>query len=247
SPMTFGGTNTWILSEPGAPACVVVDPGPEEQTHLEAILAACEEDNLTIAAVVLTHGHLDHSEGAAHLARLASAPLCSREADTLPNGSFSVADDGPQLEVISIPGHSSDSVAFCFSADCSIVSGDIVFLHSTTVICWPDGGLAEYLDSLKSLRRKVVAGGYKKLLTAHGAPIEDPIGIIDRTEAHRIKRLSHVRDAIERSDSIDLDDILEEVYTDIDMRLSPAARLSIQAQLHYLIDIHDPSVRARQL
>lgn len=247
SPMTFVGTNTWILSEPDTRDCVVIDPGPEDQNHLEAILAACEKDNLEIVAVALTHGHLDHSEGAPHLARLASVPLCSREGGTLPDGRFLASDDGPKLDVVSIPGHSSDSVAFCFPADRSIVSGDIVFLQSTTVICWPDGSLAEYLDSLKLLRQMVIEGGYEKLLSAHGAPIENPVAIIDRTETHRIERLSHVKKAIERSDSIDLEDILEEVYADIDMRLSPAARLSVQAQLHYLIDLHDPCVRARRI
>ena len=243
SPMTYSGTNTWILSEPGDRQCVIVDPGPEDQRHLEAIVAACEEDGLVIAAVVLTHGHLDHSEGAPHLARLASVPLCSREGGTLPDGPLSVCSGGPSLDVLSIPGHSSDSVAFCFPADASIVSGDIVFLQSPSVICWPDSGLAEYLDSLKRLRQAVVDGGFRKLLSAHGAPIDDPLAVIDGTEAHRFDRLSHVRDAIGRSASINLEDILAEVYTDIDTRLNPAARLSVQAQLHYLIDIPDPCVR----
>lgn len=234
SPLTYVGTNTWILSEPGQPGCVVVDPGPALESHLDAVLAAVDEDGLTVALVALTHDHADHAEGAQAFADAVGAPLVGRRAGTLPDGPLRVEGPAPRLEVVSLPGHSSDSVGFAFPADESVVTGDFIFLQSSTLICWPDGSLSEYLDSLDVLLRVVREQGAKTLLTAHGLPIEDPPAIIERQAAHRRRRLERVKAVVEGGAGLDLDRIMEGVYRDIDARLNPAARRNVQAQLAYL-------------
>ena len=74
SPLTYLGTNTWILADPGSPACVVVDPGPDSAPHLRAVQRACAEDGHEVAAVLLTHDHADHAEGAERFAAMTGAP-----------------------------------------------------------------------------------------------------------------------------------------------------------------------------
>lgn len=234
SPLTYVGTNTWILSEPGCSGCVVVDPGPAIDNHLDAVRAAVDEDGLRVALVALTHDHADHAEGAQAFAEAVGAPLVGRREGTLPDGALGFEGPGPRLEVVSLPGHSSDSVGFLFPEDESVVTGDFVFLQSSTLICWPDGSLADYLDSLDRLYRIVRERGARTLLTAHGLPIVEPLLVIERQKAHRLRRLERVKTVIEEGAGRDLDRIMACVYKDIDARLNPAARRNIQAQLAYL-------------
>lgn len=234
SPLTYLGTNTWVLADPGAPACVVVDPGPDSAPHLRAVLRACAEDGYEVAAVLLTHDHADHAEGAGRFAALAGAPVLSRKGGTLPDGPLDLGPGAPRLEVIPLPGHASDLVGFLVPADSSIVTGDMLFRQSSTLICWPDGSLAEYLESLERLRAAVEARGIARLLTAHGPLIDDPLAAIDRAYLHRLERLERVRAAAMSGTGADVEGIIEAVYQDVDARLDPAARINIHAQLEYL-------------
>ncbi|MEG0991309.1 MAG: MBL fold metallo-hydrolase [Gordonibacter sp.] len=234
SPLTYWGTNTWILSEPGLSDCVVVDPGPLERDHLDAVYAACQADGLRVAAVVLTHDHVDHAEGAEAFASRVGVPVVGRRAGTLPDGPLVFGARGLCLEVVSLPGHSRDSVGLVFPKDESVVTGDFIFRQSSTLICWPDGDLAQYLEGLGFLRDLVRTRGIRRLLTAHGLPIDDPVGAVDRQTAHRRARLEQVRAVIDGGVGCDVDRILEGVYDDVDKRLSPAARVNVQAQLAYL-------------
>lgn len=234
SPLTYLGTNTWVLADPGAPACVVVDPGPDSAPHLRGVLRACAEDGCEVAAVLLTHDHADHAEGAERFAALAGAPVLSRKGGTLPDGPLDLGPGAPRLEVIPLPGHASDLVGFLVPADFSIVTGDMLFRQSSTLICWPDGSLAEYLESLERLRAVVEAHGIARLLTAHGPLIDDPLAAIDRARLHRLERLERVRVAAMSGAGADVEGIIEAVYQDVDARLDPAARINIHAQLEYL-------------
>ena len=215
SPLTYLGTNTWILADPGSPACVVVDPGPDSAPHLRAVQRACAEDGHEVAAVLLTHDHADHAEGAERFAAMTGAPVLSRRSGTLP--------DGP-----------SDLVGFLMPSDASVMTGDMLFKQSSTLICWPDGSLAAYLESLERLRATVVERNVARLLTAHGPLIDHPLEAIDRVYRHRLDRLERVRAASEAGAGLDVDRIIEAVYQDVDARLDPAARINIQAQLEYL-------------
>ena len=234
SPLTYLGTNTWVLADPGSPACVVVDPGPDSAPHLRAVQRACAEDGREVAAVLVTHDHADHAEGAERFAAMTGAPVLSRKGGTLPDGPLDLGADAPRLEVIPLPGHASDLVGFLVPADASIVTGDMLFRQSSTLICWPDGSLAEYLDSLERLRAAVEAHGVARLLTAHGPLIDDPLAAIDRARRHRLDRLERVRAAAAAGAGSDVERIIEAVYQDVDARLDPAARINIQAQLEYL-------------
>lgn len=234
SPLTYLGTNTWVLADPGSPACVVVDPGPDSAPHLRAVQRACAEDGREVAAVLVTHDHADHAEGAERFAAMTGAPVLSRKGGTLPDGPLDLGADAPRLEVIPLPGHASDLVGFLVPADASIVTGDMLFRQSSTLICWPDGSLAEYLDSLERLRAAVEAHGVARLLTAHGPLIDDPLDAIARARRHRLDRLERVRAAAEAGAGSDVERIIEAVYQDVDVRLDPAARINIQAQLEYL-------------
>ncbi|RDB68641.1 MBL fold metallo-hydrolase [Eggerthella sinensis] len=234
SPLTYLGTNTWVLAEPDAAACVVVDPGPDSTAHLRAVQHACAEDGREVAAILLTHDHADHAEGAERFSAWTGAPVLSRKDGTLPDGPLALGQGAPQLEVVLLPGHASDLVGFLYPADASVITGDMLFRQSSTLICWPDGSLADYFASLERLRAVVEERGVARLLTAHGPLIDDPLGAIDRAYRHRLERLEHVRAAVEGGAGRDLDRIIDAVYRDVDARLDPAARINIRSQLDYL-------------
>lgn len=234
SPLTYLGTNTWVLADPGSPACVVVDPGPDSLPHLRAVQRACIDDGREVAAILVTHDHVDHAEGAERFAAMTGAPVLSRKNGMLPDGPLDLGPGTPRLGVIPLPGHASDLVGFLVPADASIVTGDMLFRQSSTLICWPDGSLEDYLDSLERLRATVEARNVARLLTAHGPLIDDPLDAIDRARRHRLDRLERVRAAAMSCAGSDVDRIIESVYRDVDVRLDPAARINIQAQLEYL-------------
>jgi len=145
--MTLDGTNTWILREPGATQSVVVDPGPGDEAHLQAVLAAAG----SVGLVLFTHRHFDHTEALGRFAELTGAPARStdpeftRGAEPLVDGETIVVD-GLEIEVIATPGHTTDSTCFRLVADDSLLSGDTILGRGTTVIAHPDGVLGPYLD-----------------------------------------------------------------------------------------------------
>ena len=166
-PMTLDGTNTWVLQEPGASACVVVDPGPIEDGHLERLTAELGD----VALVLLTHHHFDHAEVAAEFARRKGCPvravspaLCV-DADPLADGEEIVVD-GLSLRVLTTPGHTADSVSFVLPADDALLTGDMVLGRGTTVVAHPDGQLGPYFDSIERMRALAAAGDVAALWPA---------------------------------------------------------------------------------
>jgi glyoxylase-like metal-dependent hydrolase (beta-lactamase superfamily II) len=235
--MTLEGTNTWILSEVGGQTCVVVDPGPAVHGHLDAVLHQCEELGATIGAIVLTHDHADHAEGAARLSEVTGAPVLGRRDGTLDEGDLAtLGQSGPQLRIVRLPGHTSDSVGIVFAADHAIATGDLIFDRGSAMIDWPDGSLADYFDTLDQLRSLVVEHGVIRLLPGHGGAIDDPLDQIARYESHRRQRLEQVRTALAGATGGDVDAVLQAVYGDVDAGLRTAARWTVQAQLQYLTD-----------
>ncbi|MEF9841238.1 MAG: MBL fold metallo-hydrolase [Raoultibacter sp.] len=236
SPMTFSGTNTWIISEPGHSVCAVVDPGPESAVHLERILAACKRSGVTIGAILITHEHIDHDESAPHLSRLTHAPIYSRNKGNLAEGKLRIPGEGPLLHIVSLPGHSSDSVGILVRDDAVLLTGDMLFCPGPTVICAPDGVLADYFESLNRLKSLVVDCGIKRFLPAHGPVIDDPLAQIQRAQAHRRQRLDQIRHALTNGVAADSASVVAAVYADIDPSLRSAALCSVRAQLQYLAD-----------
>jgi glyoxylase-like metal-dependent hydrolase (beta-lactamase superfamily II) len=230
-PMTLDGTNTYVLREPGEAAAVVVDPGPLDEAHLRRVA----EDG-PVALIVLTHGHVDHSEGAARLRDITGAPVLARDA-ALCLGIDAPLDAGRRcvagLDWLTVltPGHSRDSVCLLLEGERALLTGDTVLGRGTTVVAHPDGRLADYLDSLHRLRD--LAGGLDRLLPGHGPVLADPVTVVEFYLAHRRERLDQVRAAVAAGDA-DAAAVVRRVYADVDPVLWPAAELSVKAQLDYL-------------
>jgi glyoxylase-like metal-dependent hydrolase (beta-lactamase superfamily II) len=237
SPLTLDGTNTWIIAEPASPAVVVVDPGPEDEAHLRrAHDAACAGDR-RVALIVLTHGHPDHSAGAARFAAMARAPVLALDPAHRLGGEGLAAGDvltaaGCELRVVGTPGHSADSVSLLLEADGALLTGDTVLGRGTTVI-GPDGALADYLRTLDELRALADSPGLRVLLPGHGPVLDDPAGVLDYYIAHRHERLDQIRAALAAGVRTPAD-IVAVVYGDTDPAVRGAAEWSVRAQLDYL-------------
>ena len=236
-PMTLDGTNTWILREPGGTRSIVIDPGPEDAGHLGRV----GDEAGSVAVVLLTHGHVDHSEGARTFAERVHAPVRAldpqhRWGDEGLGGGDVVAADGLEVRVVATPGHSADSLCFHLPADDAILTGDTVLGRGTTVVAHPDGRLVDYLDSLQRLRGMADAG-LRTLLPGHGPVLADAAGVLDFYLAHRQERLEQVRAAL-AAGATSPRDVVETVYADVDRAVWPAAELSVKAQIDYLRD-HD--------
>ena len=228
-PMTLEGTNSWVLRAPDAEQCVVVDPGPLDEGHLAA-LAACGP----VAVVLLTHGHADHSEGAARFAELVGAKVRALDpAHRLGDEGLGEGDvveaAGLELRVLATPGHTSDSLSFVLeegAGPAAVLTGDTVLGRGTTVVAHPDGVLADYLTSLRRLREL----GDRLVLPGHGPELPSAGEAAERYLAHREQRLDQVRAAV--ADGCTTPQaVVERVYADVDRALWPAAELSVRAQL----------------
>jgi glyoxylase-like metal-dependent hydrolase (beta-lactamase superfamily II) len=238
--MTLDGTNTWVLREPGASRSVVVDPGPDIPAHLDAVAAQAGD----VAVVLLTHGHLDHSEAARSFAERmgcgvrALDPRQRLGSEGLAGGDV-VEVDGLELHVVATPGHTSDSLSFVVPADGAVLTGDTVLGRGTTVVAHPDGQLGAYLDSLHRLHDLVDVQGLGSVWPGHGPVLPDALGVLDGYLAHRAQRLEQVREALRGLDGgVDPDElprrVVEVVYADVDPVLWGAAELSVRAQIEFL-------------
>jgi glyoxylase-like metal-dependent hydrolase (beta-lactamase superfamily II) len=235
SPMTLEGTNTWILRAPGEDACVVVDPGEDDEEHLGRAAA-----HGPVALVLLTHRHPDHAGGARRFAELSGAPVRALD-PSLVLGSEALADGdvvsaaGVELRVVATPGHTSDSLSFLLDgpdAAPAVLTGDTILGRGTTVIAHPDGALGPYLDSLRRLAG--LAPG-TTVLPGHGPELPDAPAVADAYLAHREQRLDQVRSALaELGPTASARQVVELVYADVDRALWPAAELSVRAQLDHL-------------
>ncbi|MCC3769276.1 MBL fold metallo-hydrolase [Streptomyces sp. UNOC14_S4] len=238
SAMTLDGTNTWILAEPDSELAVVVDPGPLDEAHLAAVVRAAEAAGKRVALTLLTHGHPDHSEGAARFAELTGTHVRALDpALRLGGEGLGVGDvittGGLELHVVPAPGHTADSLVFHLPADRAVLTGDTVLGRGTTVVAHPEGRLGDYLDSLRRLRQLTVDEGVQTVLPGHGPVLDDARGVIDYYLVHRAKRLAQVETAVESGHRTP-EEVVAHVYADVDRSLWPAAELSVRAQLEYL-------------
>jgi glyoxylase-like metal-dependent hydrolase (beta-lactamase superfamily II) len=237
SPMTLDGTNTWIIAEPGSPTAVVVDPGPDDEGHLRRVLGLACAGERRVAQIVLTHGHPDHSAGAARFAELSGGPVGALDpAFRLGSEGFGpgtvLTSGGCELRVVATPGHTADSLSLLLTADGGLLTGDTVLGRGTTVIAG-DGSLGDYLRTLDELRALSDKAGLRLLLPGHGPLLADPAGVLDYYIAHRRERLDQVRAALATGARTPAE-IVALVYADVDRALWPAAEQSVRAQLDYL-------------
>ncbi|MVA76922.1 MBL fold metallo-hydrolase [Auraticoccus sp. F435] len=233
-PMTLDGTNTWVLLDRG-PA-VVVDPGPADEAHLDAVLGACPDG---VGLVLLTHHHADHTDAVPGLVARTGAPvravrpsLCS--AAPLTDGER-LQLPGGVLQVLHVPGHTSDSAAFLLSTPDGrwLLTGDTVLGRGTTVIAHPDGDLTDYLGSLQRLRRVVEEERVAELLPGHGPVRGRPAEVLEEYLRHREERLEQVR-AARAAGALTPEEVVAAVYGDLEPTLAGAALRSVRAQLDHL-------------
>ncbi|ARF56644.1 MBL fold metallo-hydrolase [Streptomyces gilvosporeus] len=238
SPMTLDGTNTWIVAEPDSDRAVVIDPGPLDESHLQAVIETAERAGKRIALTLLTHGHHDHAEGAARFAELTGSAVRALDPALRLGGEGLGAGDvittgGLELRVVPTPGHTSDSLSFHLPADAAVLTGDTVLGRGTTMVAHPDGRLGDYLDSLRRLRSLTVDDGVSTVLPGHGPVLNDAQGAMEFYLAHRAHRLAQVETAVEAGHRTPAE-VVASVYADVDRSLWPAAELSVRAQLDYL-------------
>ncbi len=239
SPMTLDGTNTWVIAEPGSAQAVVVDPGPDDESHLRRVHKQVTAAGQQVARILLTHSHPDHAEGAATFAAMTGAPVLAadpayrRGGEGLAPGA-TIGAAGCEIHVVASPGHTSDSVCLHLPADHALLTGDTVLGRGTTVIA-SDGNLADYLASLDRLRALTDQAELTTLLPGHGPVLADPAATLDYYISHRQERLAEITAALDAGDRTTAQ-IVARVYADVDRSLWPFAAWSVRAQLEYLKD-----------
>jgi glyoxylase-like metal-dependent hydrolase (beta-lactamase superfamily II) len=219
-PMTGEGTNTYLY---GSDPCVVIDPGPDDAGHLEAVRAAAEERG-GIGLVLLTHSHGDHADGAGRLVAAAAEGGAEGPSAILP-------EDGAEhgaLRALATPGHAADHVCL-LTADRVCFSGDLVLGEGSTFVP-PDGGsLAAYMDSL----RRTQAEQIELICPGHGPWITDPAAKLAEYVEHREMRERRLLAALERGERSH-EALLAEAWSDVPDEMRPAAALVMEAHLQKL-------------
>ena len=228
--MTLDGTNTWVLRGRGSDEMVVVDPGPDDDAHLERIAALG-----TIPLVLISHKHDDHTGGIDKLVGMTGAVVRSVGSGFLRGLGGPLTDGevidaaGLRITVMATPGHTADSLSFV--VDDAVLTADTVLGRGTTVIDNEDGSLRDYLESLRRLQGL----GRRTVLPGHGPDLADLSQVTAMYLAHREERLDQVRGALKvLGEEASARQVVEHVYTDVDQKLWDAAEKSVQAQLDYL-------------
>lgn len=237
--MTGPGTNTYLV---GQKQLAVIDPGPEDSTHLRAILTAAAG---RIRWILCSHTHPDHAAAALALSKATGAPIAGvtpprTEHDldlmldrSLHDGELIELEDGISIRVVGTPGHASNHVCFLLENTRMLFTGDHIMQGSTVVIWPPDGDMAAYLRSL----RRLTDLDLDILAPGHGYLIGSPRVEIERLVQHRLARESKVRRALRNSGGrADLETLLPMVYDDVSPALHALASRSLQAHLQKLVE-----------
>ena len=243
-PFTFTGTGTYVI---GHGEVAVIDPGPDLPEHLNAILRALEGEK--VAAIVVTHTHLDHSPLAAPLAKASGARIWGLPApqvqdtairveeghdrnfrpDELIADGQSLTGPGWTLQAVATPGHASNHVCYALAQENALFTGDHVMGWSTTVISPPDGDMSDYYASLD----KVASRGFARLWPTHGPPVQDVPQFLAAYKAHRLERERQILDQLALGRRR-IRDMIPVIYAQVDPRLHPAAAHSVLAHLIHL-------------
>ena len=239
SAFTYYGTQTYLA---GRQEVAVIDPGPDDPAHIDAIVQAI--GGRKIAAILCTHTHRDHSPAASPLAKRTGAPIvgCAPlaletvgpRADASFDGDYSpdrilsdgesIGLDGRELTAVATPGHTSNHL--CFAWGDALFSGDHVMGWSTTVVVPPDGDMAAYMASLELLRQRED----RIYFPAHGPPVTNPQQYVRHLVGHRMQRERQILKLVSDRPR-EIPDIVADAYPGLDPRLTAAAGGSVFAHL----------------
>ncbi len=252
SPFTYTGTQTYLV---GGGDVAVIDPGPDEPAHLDALVAAIAGRPVT--AILCTHTHRDHSPAARPLRERTGAPVIGCAPLTLD-------DDGPRadaafdpdympdrvladgervegagwtIEAVATPGHTSNHLCLALPQEQALFTGDHVMGWSTSVISPPDGDMAAYMRSMQRLLDRTDRVYYP----AHGDPIETPQRLVRGMMGHRKQREGQILRFLGRHGASRIPDMVAEMYKGVDPRLYGAAGRSVLA---HLIDLDGRGIAA---
>jgi len=245
--MTGPGTNAYFIGAPGSDDWTLLDPGPDDERHIQALLAAAPG---RITRILVTHTHKDHSPAAAAIARATGAPTYGLKPDhpewqdndfepthTLADGDVLALGEGVTLRVLHTPGHASNHLCYLLEEERLLFTGDHLMQGSTVVINPPDGDMAVYLASL----HKLLEYELEWLAPGHGFLIEHPHAVVRKTVAHRLGREAKVLAGLQKLAAaapalpVEEDALLAEVYADTPKALHAVARRSLRAHLLKLV------------
>ena len=249
-PFTFKGTISYII---GSGKVAILDPGPDDDAHVAALLDAVRGE--TVTHIFVTHTHRDHSpatpkvkaatgatvyaEGPHRLARplfIGETRRLDASADTAFRPDIALADgevvsgDGWTLQAVTTPGHTANHMAFAFKESDLLFSGDHVMAWSTTIVAPPDGAMSDYMASLQKLARR----SEPLYLPGHGAPVRDAPRFVQSYIAHRQGREASILHRLGKG-AADVPTIVKAVYIGLDPPLAGAAGLSTLAHLEDLV------------
>lgn len=254
SGLTGPGTNSFLIGER---AVAVIDPGPDDPAHVDAILDAAQG---RVSHILVTHAHLDHCAAVPRLAAATGAPVLAfggaadgrspvmarlAEAGATGGGEGAdpgfrpdvrladgarIAGDGWTIEALHTPGHMGCHLSFRLGD--AVFCGDLAMGWSTTLISPPDGDLIDYLRSIERLARLAP----RILFPAHGDPIAEPLPRLKALAAHRRTRTAQILAALDEAPATAAD-LAGRLYADLDPRMLPAAMRNVLAHLIALTDL----------
>jgi glyoxylase-like metal-dependent hydrolase (beta-lactamase superfamily II) len=249
-PFTYKGTISYIV---GSGSVAIIDPGPDDLGHINALLNAVRGE--TVSHIFVTHTHRDHSPAAAQIKAATGAkvyaqgphrparPLhtgevrrldASNDLEFLPDVALgdgeTVTGSGWTLQAVATPGHTANHMAYAFKEADLLFAGDHVMAWSTTIVAPPDGAMSDYMASLQKLARR----SEPLYLSGHGAPVRDAPRYVQYLIRHRQAREASILHRLAKG-AADIPTIVRAVYIGLDPRLVGAAALSVLAHLEELV------------
>ena len=227
-PFTFTGTCSYLV---GHSDVVVIDPGPDNDPHFDALVAAI--GSATLSAILVTHTHKDHSPLARRLKDLTNAPIIG----CAPHQAARALREGEvnQLDASADMAHQPDLVlgageAFELLEENALFSGDHVMAWSTSIVAPPDGAMGAYMASLETLMARNEAIYWP----GHGGPVTEPARFVRGLLHHRRMREATIAERVAEGDCT-IPAIVERLYSGLDPKLKGAAALNVYAHLEELV------------
>ncbi len=254
---TFTGTGTYII---GNKNIAVIDPGPIDNDHLNAIMKATSGQKIT--HILLTHNHNDHSPLAKKLKSETGAKIYYKNLSNVElaqddfeegydrniEGDIELKDGDKietnewSIEALHTPGHTSNHICYALLDENILFSGDHVMGWSTTVIVPPDGNMDDYIISLE----KLLSRREEKFFPTHGPVIDEPKKLVSYYISHRLNREKQIIDAIKKGNN-KISEIVKIIYKDVDKSLHPAAAMSTLAHLKRMENNQEITVKGKDL